>query len=124
MEKRWICKNGEVLHTNASLKCQRREDGSVDYLAVMVGEGSGLGPSLTGRPAGDSDLREDTVALSSREREVTLLIGFGRTVKEIAAGLALSEKTISTYRTRILAKLKLKSTAELIRYALKNRLVE
>jgi DNA-binding NarL/FixJ family response regulator len=62
--------------------------------------------------------------LSGREHEVTRLIGLGRTVKEVAAALQLSEKTVSTYRTRILAKLRLKSTAELIRYALKNRLAE
>ena len=55
---------------------------------------------------------------------MTRLIGFGRTVKEIAAGLALSEKTVSTYRTRILTKLGLKNTAELIRYALKNGLAK
>jgi DNA-binding CsgD family transcriptional regulator len=51
---------------------------------------------------------------------VTRLI-LGKTVKEIAAGLALSEKTVSTHRTRILAKLKLKRTAELIRYSLMHR---
>jgi PAS domain S-box-containing protein len=122
--KRWIRKNGDVIHTNASLKCQRREDGSIDYFAAMVQEVTGLGPSPTGDPAGDWDLREGTQVLSSREREVMRLIGFGKTVKEIAAGLALSEKTVSTYRTRMLTKLKLKSTAELIRYALKNRLSE
>ena len=90
----------------------------------MVVEVTGLGPPAAGNPARDWNLREGTVALSSREREVMRLIGFGKTVKEIAAGLALSEKTVSTYRSRVLTKLKLKSTAELIRYALKNRLAE
>src|SRR5579871_3668346 len=56
--------------------------------------------------------------LSNREREVLRLLGAGRTVKEIAAALALSEKTISTYRSRILTKVGLKTTADLIRYAL------
>jgi PAS domain S-box-containing protein len=124
IEKRWIRKDGEVIHTNSSLKCRRREDGSVDYFAAMVEEVTGLGPSPAGGAAGDWDLRPGTQALSGRELEVTRLIGFGRTVKEIAAGLALSEKTVSTYRTRILTKLNLKSTAELMRYALKNRLAE
>ena len=51
-------------------------------------------------------------------------MGLGRTVKEVAAMLALSEKTIGAYRSRVLTKLKLKSTAKLIPYALKNRLAE
>jgi two-component system, NarL family, invasion response regulator UvrY len=62
--------------------------------------------------------------LSNREREVLRLISSGRTVQEIAAVLALSEKTISSYRSRILTKVGLKTTAELIRYALMNRLSE
>jgi PAS domain S-box-containing protein len=124
IEKRWIRKNGDVVHTNASLKCQRREDRSVDYFAVMLEEVTGLGLSRAGSHEGGWEHRPGTQGLSSREREVTRLIGLGRTVKEVAAGLALSEKTVSTYRSRILTKLKLKSTAELIRYALKNRLAE
>jgi PAS domain S-box-containing protein len=124
IEKRWMGKNGDVVHTNSTIRCQRREDGSIDYFAAMVEEVTGLGPSPAGGPAEDWELRPGTQALSGRELEVTRLIGFGRTVKEIAAGLALSEKTVSTYRTRILTKLNLKTTAELIRYALKNRLAE
>ena len=52
------------------------------------------------------------------------MIGLGRTVKEIAAVLALSETTVSTYRSRILIKLGLRTNAELIRYAVKNRMVD
>ena len=61
-------------------------------------------------------------ALSDREHEVLRLIGAGRTVGEIAAQLHLSPKTVSTYRTRILQKLSLRSSAELIRYALQHQL--
>jgi DNA-binding NarL/FixJ family response regulator len=124
MAKRWICKNGDVVHTNTSLKCQRREDGSVDYFAAMVEEVSGLDQSAAGHPATAGDTLPDHEVLSRRECEVARLIGLGRTVKDIAAVLALSEKTVSTYRSRILTKLKLQNTAELIRYALKHRLVE
>jgi DNA-binding NarL/FixJ family response regulator len=46
------------------------------------------------------------------------MIGTGRTVTEVAEALTLSVKTVSTYRTRVLEKLGLKSTAELIRYAI------
>jgi DNA-binding NarL/FixJ family response regulator len=124
MAKRWICKNGDVVHTNTSLKCQRRKDGSVDYFAAMVEEVSGLDQSSAGHPATARDTLPDHEVLSRREGEVARLMGLGRTVKEVAAMLALSEKTIGAYRSRVLTKLKLKSTAKLIPYALKNRLAE
>jgi len=63
-------------------------------------------------------------ALSDREFEVLQLLGRGRSIKEIAAHLALSPKTVSTYRERILQKLDLKTTADLIRYAIQQGLVE
>jgi two-component system, NarL family, invasion response regulator UvrY len=63
-------------------------------------------------------------SLSNRERELLRLLGLGRTLKEIACALALSEKTISTYRSRILTKLGLRTTAELVRYAVMNRLAD
>ncbi len=56
--------------------------------------------------------------LSSREFEVLRLLAKGRKVVQIASELSLSPKTISTYRERLLEKLKLKTTAELIRYAI------
>jgi len=124
--RRLIRKNGDVVHTTMAVKCQRRADGSVDYLAAMIEEVAGLdqypaadlaAASLVGRLPGHDDL-------SRREREVARLVGQGRTVKEIAAALELSEQTISTYRVRVLKKLKLKTTTELIHYALKNRLAE
>jgi two-component system invasion response regulator UvrY len=63
-------------------------------------------------------------ALSGREHEVLCRIGEGHSVTEIAEALALSVKTVSTYRTRVLDKMRLKSSADLIRYALQHRLVE
>lgn len=62
--------------------------------------------------------------LSSRELQVLCLIASGRTLKEIAADLGLSEKTIGTYRSRISAKMGLSTNVELTRYALQNRLVD
>lgn len=62
-------------------------------------------------------------ALSDRELQVLSMIGSGSTVTEVAASLALSVKTVSTYRTRIRAKLGLKSTADMIRYAISHDLV-
>jgi len=62
-------------------------------------------------------------ALSPREMEVLLLVVSGRTIKEIAAGFGLSEKTIATYRARIAEKLQLSSSVELTRYAFQHKLV-
>lgn len=63
-------------------------------------------------------------SLSDREYEVLRLIASGKTVSEIAEMLSLSVKTISTYRSRILEKMRMKHNAELTHYALKHELVE
>jgi two-component system, NarL family, invasion response regulator UvrY len=62
--------------------------------------------------------------LSNREFEVMRRIASGETISEIAEGLNLSVQTISTYRSRILDKMNLKTSAELTYYAIKNGLVE
>lgn len=61
--------------------------------------------------------------LSSRELEVMRLLAEGNTPGNIAQKLCLSIKTVSTYRSRILSKLNLKSTPEIIRYAIREGLV-
>jgi DNA-binding NarL/FixJ family response regulator len=62
-------------------------------------------------------------ALSDREYQVMCMIASGKMAKEIATELALSVKTISTYRTRILEKLQMKNNAEITLYAIKQGLV-
>ena len=61
--------------------------------------------------------------LSNREFEVMCLIASGKTVGEIADLLSLSDRTISTYRARILEKMNMRTNAELTHYAIKNSLV-
>jgi len=61
-------------------------------------------------------------SLSDRELEVMRLIAAGKTVGEIAGLLSLSAKTISTYRSRILDKMHFASNADIIAYALRNKL--
>ena len=61
-------------------------------------------------------------ALSNREYQVMLLIAAGKVPKEIGNELSLSAKTISTYRSRILEKLKLRNNAEIMRYVLDRKL--
>jgi len=61
--------------------------------------------------------------LSDREFQILCLFGRGKTVTGIAQDLSISTPTVSTYRARILEKMGMKTTAELIRYAVQKRLV-
>ena len=61
--------------------------------------------------------------LSDREFQVMRMMGAGQTVTAIAEALSLSVKTVSTYRVRILEKLGLKSSAEIVHYAIQNQLI-
>ena len=63
-------------------------------------------------------------ALSDREYEVVCMIASGKLVSEIAEELSLSVKTVSTYRTRALEKMGIKSNAALMRYAIDHKLVD
>jgi len=71
-----------------------------------------------------SEGRQPHEILSDREFGVLCLIAKGKTTGEIAKDLYLSPKTVSTYRARILDKMKMKNNAELMRYAIEKRLVE
>ena len=63
-------------------------------------------------------------ALSDREYQVFCMIARGRTTRQIGEELALSEKTVGTYRTRILRKMGMKTNAEIIRYSVQGGLTE
>jgi DNA-binding NarL/FixJ family response regulator len=63
-------------------------------------------------------------ALTPREREVVQLVGEGRTSKEVASVLSVSVKTVESHRANIMRKLHLRSITDLVRYAVRNRLVE
>jgi DNA-binding NarL/FixJ family response regulator len=65
-----------------------------------------------------------TRGLSDRELEVLRRLAQGSTISDIAADLSLSVKTVSTYRTRILDKLGLRTTNDLVRYAVERRLFD
>jgi DNA-binding NarL/FixJ family response regulator len=67
--------------------------------------------------------REGLEALSQREFELLRVLGAGMSLKECAARLNISTSSASTYRTRLMEKLKLTSTAEIIRFALENDIV-
>lgn len=67
---------------------------------------------------------EDYATLSDREQEVLKLIALGHTANEAADQLALSPKTVETYRMRIMQKLKLGNRADLVKYALARGLLD
>lgn len=87
------------------------------YVTVMLAE------KLAATLGGDIQ-RAPHESLSLRELQVLQMIAKGMTIKEIASELALSEKTVGTYRSRISAKMGLSTNVELTRYALQNHLVD
>jgi two-component system, NarL family, invasion response regulator UvrY len=70
-----------------------------------------------------SDIKNMHERLSDREFELLRMLASGLTATQIAGRLSLSIKTISTYRSRLLEKMKMQNNAELINYAIKNGLV-
>jgi len=63
-------------------------------------------------------------ALSNREYEVMIQIGKGKSIKEIAGILSVSDKTVSTYKSRVLEKMGMYSNAELIKYVIQEGLID
>jgi DNA-binding NarL/FixJ family response regulator len=80
-----------------------------------------LAERLTDLPVGESTSLHD--ALSDREYEVMVSIASGKRIKQIADEMSLSIKTVSTYHSRILLKLKLDNDAQLIRYAIEQGII-
>jgi two-component system, NarL family, invasion response regulator UvrY len=86
-----------------------------------------ISPALAELLAADLDANDNRPphqTLSNREYEVMKLIAAGKSVKEIAGELSLGDKTVFTYRARLLEKLGLKSDVDIARYALRHGLVE
>jgi two-component system, NarL family, response regulator NreC len=94
--------------------------------AVAAGERyvhPALGARLVAADA-EERRRADEDPLSDREREVLRLLALGHTNQEIASSLYISVRTAETHRAHIMQKLRLRSRAELVRYALDNGLIE
>ena len=72
----------------------------------------------------DSGTRTLHEKLSEREFQVMVMLAKGKSVTEIAKEIFISDKTVSTYRARILEKMGMKKNAELTMYAIKNNLIE
>jgi two-component system, NarL family, invasion response regulator UvrY len=99
----------------------------VGAIRKVVGGGKYVSPSVAEKLARELSGHAGQAPhdkLSDREYQILRMIVKGKTVGDIAEELALSVKTISTYRTRMMEKLNVKTTADLVRYALAERLVE
>ncbi|MBP7691054.1 MAG: response regulator transcription factor [Anaerolineales bacterium] len=93
----------------------------------VAGGGRYISPALAEKLAFQVGAPTDQplhASLSDREFQVMRLIAAGQTVTQIAADLALSVKTVSTYRARLLQKLNLRTNADLIHYAIQNHLID
>lgn len=106
---------------------QEAADQLITAIQRVLAGGKYVTASLAERLAaslGDPGTQAPHELLSQRELQVLRLIALGKSVKEVAAELALSEKTVATYRTRITDKTGLGSNVEIARYALKKGLVD
>jgi DNA-binding NarL/FixJ family response regulator len=87
------------------------------YLSVRLAE------RLLGAAEVEEERRPPHEVLSEREFQVLCRIASGRTISEIAEELALSVKTVSTYRARLLGKMSLRTNSEITRYAFEHELL-
>jgi two-component system invasion response regulator UvrY len=101
-------------------------DELISAIRKVCGGGKYISASLAENMAFTIDRKADQSpheSLSDREYEIMCMIASGKAVKDNARELSLSVKTISTYRSRILVKMNMKTNAEVTRYALQNSLV-
>jgi DNA-binding NarL/FixJ family response regulator len=76
------------------------------------------GETITGTPTLSHN------PLSSREREILQLLAEGKSSKEVAVSLGISIKTVETHRSNVMRKLEIHTTSELVRYAVRNQIIE
>jgi DNA-binding NarL/FixJ family response regulator len=99
------------------IKALRHVAGGKKYISPVVAE-------ILANELGMTSEKLPHQNLSDREYQIFLLLASAQTVSDIADTLALSVKTVSTYRTRVLEKMHLKNNAELMRYAVDNQLTQ
>lgn len=110
--------SGYLMKESAStelVKAIRKVSSGGKYVSLSLAE-----QLVSHLDASDKPVHE---SLSDREFQILCMIAGGKSLKGIAGELCLSEKTVSTYRSRILEKMKMSTNADLTRYALENHLV-
>ena len=98
----------------------------IGAIRKVAGGGKYVTASLAEKLAEELDIDTQKLPherLSNREHQVMMMLAGGKTVSDVADELCLSVKTISTYRTRVLAKMGMKKNAELTLYAVHNKLI-
>jgi DNA-binding NarL/FixJ family response regulator len=99
----------------------------VDAVNTILKGDTFFTPSLMENARGSVPARGSTPPikrLTRREREVLQLLAEGKSNKEIGTALRITTKTAETHRARLMAKLDVHSVAELVRYAIRNKIVE
>ena len=115
------------LGASAYLTKQSASDELIAAIRKVAGGGKYVTATLAevlARSLGGEFQQDPHDALSPRELQVLRLIAQGRTLKEVASDLGLSEKTVGTYRTRLADKMHLRTNVDLTRYALQHHLVD
>lgn len=120
------------MHSAAQFERRVRAAGAAGYLTKDTPPGELIGAITAIRDSHrnrDAHAAVETApmphdALSDREYQVLRMLGSGWTPSEVAARLGISVKTVSTYRGRILEKLHMTTSAELMRYAIENSLTD
>ena len=101
-----------------AIRAARKGDEYIDPSLTKVVISSFIGKQPKKRRTGRLEL------MTPREKEVLTLLAYGHTNAEIAEKLCISERTVETHRTNIMAKLQLRSRAELVRFAIDNGLLK
>jgi len=141
MEDRVRARTAELEKTNLHLKKEiedrkraeneirtvREQHEIVNAIKNILKDEQYIASSIAEKLAGDAEAeiaaqKPHHEALSNREYKAMIMLASGKSIKYIAKEMYLSASTVSTYRARILEKLNLKTTAELIRYAIKHNL--
>jgi len=98
----------------------------IKAIRKITAGGKYISPSLAERLVSELASPEKPLheKLSDREFQIMCLIASGKPLKEIGGSLCISDKTVTTYRARILEKMHMKTNADLVGYALQNKLIE
>jgi DNA-binding NarL/FixJ family response regulator len=115
--------DGYVLKTDAGRKLVEAIRALLLHQQFFTDQVRAVATRSAGRRRGPP-LRRGPRRLTPRQREVLQLLTEGKSNKEVGAALGMTTKTAETHRTQIMAKLNLHSMSELVRYAIRNRIIE
>jgi len=97
----------------------------ITAIRKIAAGGKYISPSLAERLASEFSSQEESLheQLSNREFQIMCMIATGKSLKEIGEALFISDKTVSSYRSRILGKIRMSTNSDLTRYALEHHLI-